>query len=104
MTNQRRNPGRAEARAVRKAERVLRNSHPGGSHGRGTIKSRIEGELDNAMIRYLTVKEGTQERLTQQARGVVRGLAISLALLETYDTSAATIKRIEAESKERVTE
>lgn len=102
--NTRRNPGRAEARAVRKAERTLANSHPGGSHGRGTIKELIAQDLDAAMTKYLTAKEGTQERLTYQLRGVVRGLATALARLETYDASSTTIKRIEAESKERVTE
>ena len=83
--------GTAERRIARKTQRTLLQTH-GGYQGPSIIES-LETELLEATIRYLEAKEGPGP--TASARGVMRGLAIAVAVWRNmYDQD---IKGVEKE-------
>ena len=95
---------RGERKQARDIERMARYaSEPGACRAGRSLREQIEDELDKWMGEYRGQKRDGLDGKT--ARGVVRGLAIALAILtQPYENRAVAVKVIETGSMKRVKE
>lgn len=89
---------------ARKTERKLANI-PGDQNNKGRSLMKImQDELDQAMAAWTIMRRNeVDKKEISKARGVVRGYALSLAIiLRPYDDRVTTAKLIEKASIERI--